>query len=72
MLKYQTYQLSQLQHEYLELRRFKAIYPQEIIKSKIECGRANDIHSSTTEELINVEEESDYVTEETLKNYWRY
>ena len=31
MLKYQTYKLSQLQQEYLELHEeFKALYPQEI------------------------------------------
>lgn len=68
-IKYQTYKLSELQQEYLEFPGdFEALYPQEIINSKMEGERADDIHSSTTGELINVEEESDYVTEETLRD----
>lgn len=72
-LKYKAMAQSERLHQYLELPgEYEAMYPQEIVFPNMDSGRVDDYHSTKEGLLINLEEETGDVSEETLEKYGRY
>ena len=72
-LKYKAMAQSERLHRYLGLPgEYEAMYPQEIVFPNMESGRADDFHTTTDGTLIDLEEESEEVTEDTLPKYGKY
>ena len=72
-IKYKTYAQARRQHEYFGLPgSFKTHYPQEIIFPNMESGRLDELYSTSTGMLIDLEEESGKITEETLEKFGKY
>ena len=72
-LKYSSAVLSKLQHEYLGLPgTYETRYPNEVVLPNMESGRMDELYSVEEGILINLEEESDDITENTLLKFAKY
>ena len=72
-MKYLTLVQVKRQHKYLGLPgEFKARYPQEIVFPNMEAGRADEFYSTKENWIINLEEESDDVSDVTLRKISNY
>jgi hypothetical protein len=84
-MKKEIYQINDRTHKYISLKHsrrlhyylglpgeFEAAYPQEIVFPNMDAGRVDDYHSTKDGLLINLEEESGYITEETLEKFGKY
>ena len=72
-LKYKAMAQSERLHQYLGLPgEYDTMYPQEIVFPNMDAGRVDDYHTTKDGLLINLEEESGDVTEETLDKIGRY
>ena len=67
--------MSQLKrlHQFLDLPgEFKIRYPQEVVFPNLESGRMDEIYLTSLDILIILEEESDYISNETLEKFAKY
>lgn len=72
-MKYLTFAQSKRQHEYLKLPgKFKTRLPQEIVFPDMDSGRADEFYYTDEGLLIDLEEESEYIIEKTLKKFSKY
>ena len=72
-MKYKTMAQTKRQHQYLGLPgEFKIRLPQEIIFPNLENGRVDELYSTNNNLVINIEEESGYITEKTLEKFAKY
>ncbi|WP_458453060.1 hypothetical protein [Methanobrevibacter sp.] len=72
-MKYQTLKQCRRQHYYLGLPgEFEARFPQEIVFPNMDSGRVDEYYSTKEGLLINIEEESDEITDKTRAKYGKY
>ena len=71
--KYESAAQASRQHQYFGLPgEFKTRYPQEIVFPNMETGRMDELYSTDQGMLIDLEEESNPITEKTLQKFGRY
>ncbi len=69
-MKYLSLAQTKRQHQYLNLPgEFKTRVPTEIIYPNMTLGRADELYYTDEQLLIDLEEESDNITEKTLLNF---
>ena len=72
-MKYLTLAQTKRQHQYLGLPgEFKTRVPTEIVYPDMTLGRADELYYTNEQLLVDLEEESDYITEETLIKFAKY
>ena len=72
-LKYKSLKQGKRLHSYLNLPgEYESLFPHEIVFPNMDSGRVDDFHSTKEGLLINLEEESEDITEETLGKFGRY
>lgn len=72
-MKYITLKQSRRQHYYLGLPgEFETRYPQEIVFPNMDAGRVDEFYSTKEGLLINLEEESEEITDRTRQKYGKY
>ena len=72
-MKYLSLAQTKRQHQYLGLPgEFKTRVPTEIVYPDMTLGRADELYYTNEQLLIDLEEESDYITEETLIKFAKY
>lgn len=75
-IKYSSLAFRKRQHQYLKLPgKYIRRYPTEVVLPNMETGRMDELYSAkekTQELLINLEEESEEITDETLKKFGKY
>lgn len=72
-MKYISLVQAKRQHQYLGLPgTFEARYPQEIVFPNMDAGRVDEYYSTKEGLIINLEEETKDVTEDTLKKISKY
>lgn len=72
-MKYITMAQTKRQHQYLGLpEEFKIRLPQEVMFPNLESGRVDELYSTNKNLIINIEEESGYITEKTLEKFAKY
>ena len=72
-LKYKTLKQGKRLHTYLDLPgEYEAIYPQEIVFPNMKSGRVDEYHTTKDGLLINLEEETYDVDENTLDKFSYY
>ena len=72
-MKYLSLAQTKRQHQYLGLPgEFKTRIPTEIVYPDMTLGRADELYYTNEHLLIDLEEESDYITEETLIKFAKY
>ena len=71
--KYSVMAFKKRLHKYLELPgHYHRRYPTEVVLRTMESGRMDELYSTIEGLLINLEEESEAVTEKTLKKLAKY
>jgi len=72
-MKYLSLAQTKRQHQYLGLPgEFKTRVPTEIVYPDMTLGRADELYYTNEQLLVDLEEESDYITEETLIKFAKY
>ena len=75
-IKYSSLAFRKRQHQYLKLPgEYIRRYPTEVVLPNMETGRMDELYSVRVKEgimLINLEEESEKVSNETLKKFGKY
>lgn len=72
-LKYQSLAQTKRQHQYLGLPgEFKTRLPQEIVFPNMDFGRADEYYTTNEDLLIDLEEESAYISDETKEKFSKY
>lgn len=72
-IKYSSMATRKRQHQYFSLPgQYFRRYPTEVVLRNMETGRMDELYSILEKMLINLEEESGDVSEETLKKFSKY
>ncbi|WP_298521321.1 hypothetical protein [uncultured Methanobrevibacter sp.] len=75
-IKYSSLAFRKRQHQYLKLPgEYIRRYPTEVVLPNMETGRMDELYSVRVKEgemLINLEEESEKINDETLKKFGKY
>nr|WP_294999842.1 hypothetical protein [uncultured Methanobrevibacter sp.] len=72
-MKYMNFAQSRRKHQYLGLPgNFKSRVPQEMIFTDMTSARADELYYNDENLLIDLEEESDYISTKTLEKFSKY
>lgn len=72
-MKYLSLAQTKRQHQYLGLPgKFKTRLPQEIVFPNLDVGRADEMYYNNENLIIDIEEESSNMCEETLEKFAKY
>ena len=71
--KYESAAQTRRQHQYFGLPgEFRTRYPTELVFPNMESGRMDELYSTDENMLIDLEEESNQINEETLRKFGKY
>ena len=72
-MKYQTLAQTKRQHQYLGLPgEYATSLPQEVVFPRLKFARVDSFYCTDEKLLINLEEESDKITDSTLRKFGNY